>query len=212
MPANSGNEGESGRSTAGREAEVRSRLRAGQGPRGEINNGQKERKNRHGAGGGVHLTLGKKANQAMVIRFTRVMMQVLMQGRTNRKRHREEQQHRQQTSDGWFGSFPQTADCALHLHRLELIILSTIVQVRFSARLFPQQDLLFCQANLLEFSLQAVLGRIQAVLTSSRVRLSGNALSSDCVPSGCHTTRPSSSRRTIRPCVEPRRVLTRSPG
>ena len=130
MPANSGNEGESGRSPAGREAEVGSGLRAGQGPRGEINDGQKERNQHHGAVGGVHLPLGKETNQAMVIRLPRVMMQVFMQGGTNRKRYHEKQQPRQQTSNRWFGGLPQTADCALNLHRLELTTPPAVLQAR----------------------------------------------------------------------------------
>src|ERR1051326_1390299 len=46
----------------------------------------------------------------------------------------------------------------------------------------------------------------------SRKRLSGRAMNSDWLPSGCQATRPSGKTRTITPRVEPRSVFTRSPG
>jgi len=43
------------------------------------------------------------------------------------------------------------------------------------------------------------------------VAASGNAVNSVLVPSACHTMRPSASTCLITPCVEPRKVCTRSP-
>jgi dethiobiotin synthetase len=63
-------------------------------------------------------------------------------------------------------------------------------------------------------------GRVQVVklvesgcgyFPSSRTRLSGKAVSS-APESVRHTTRPSGSTLTMVPLIEPRKVLTRSPG